>query len=128
MYVPGRYPCMALHAVLKRAVSLSEIGPVQMQGDGYTEILGGENGAIILTQPYSPGEEGKRVYLYSETENTIKEADTDEFKEMLSEILCCRRFWRAFPVNTRLRFSTGRSKSWNLIRRSMVFWLPMAKS
>ncbi len=74
-----------LHAVLKRAVSLSEIGPVQMQGDGYTEILGGENGAIILAQPYSPGEEGKRVYLYSETENTIKEADTDEFKEMLSE-------------------------------------------
>lgn len=74
-----------VHAKLKRAVSLSEIGQLWMQGDGYTEVLGGENGAVILTQPYSPGEEGKRVYLYSETENTIEEADTDEFKEMLAE-------------------------------------------
>lgn len=58
-------------ANLERAVTLSEAGPIFMQGDSYTEIIGGDGGAMIFPGIYSPEDGEGSAYVYTESENTI---------------------------------------------------------
>ncbi|MCI8512865.1 MAG: hypothetical protein HFE83_12885 [Lachnospiraceae bacterium] len=71
-----------LLAVPVCAVTLSETGPIQMQGEGYTEIIGGEEGAMIIPGAYT-ADTPKRLYCYREAENRI---DTLSFSEQESEL------------------------------------------
>jgi len=67
-----------LHLELYRAATLSEAGPIRMQGDGYTEIIGGDGVAMILPEFYNSKVERKSVYLYYEEDNTIECLDNLE--------------------------------------------------
>lgn len=60
-----------LRSQLKYAVSLEEAGPIQMQGDGYTEVLGSGDGAIIIPDFHNPQAGPKQLYVYNGQLNTI---------------------------------------------------------
>ncbi len=58
-------------ARLLRAVTLSETGQIFMQGDPYTEIIGGDGAAIILPGNGDP-------YIYYEEDNTIEKVELED--------------------------------------------------
>lgn len=60
-----------LRSQLKYAVSLEEAGPIQMQGDGYTEVFGSGDGAIIIPEFYGPQAGPKQLYAYYGQPNII---------------------------------------------------------
>lgn len=70
-------------ARLENAVTLAEAGQIWMQGASYTEVLGNEGSALIVTNAYAPVTEEKRLFLYSETEDLIEEVTDEELREML---------------------------------------------
>jgi len=74
-------------AELLRAATFSEAGPLEMQGDSYTEIIGGEGSAVIVTNAYNRKEE-KRLFFYMEEENVLEEQTGDgAVKEQILESL-----------------------------------------
>lgn len=71
---------------LKRAVSLSEAGEISMQGDQYTEIVGGDGGAMIIPDAYNPAVTKPQFFLYEEENSTIAEIP-DLSEEFLKTLL-----------------------------------------
>lgn len=67
----------------KRAITLSEAGGISMQGDTYTEIVGSEGTALIVTNAYGANDEDKQVFFYSEEGDILEEQTDDEMREML---------------------------------------------
>ncbi|MCI8453871.1 MAG: hypothetical protein HFE84_04570 [Lachnospiraceae bacterium] len=65
------------------AVTLSEVGPIQMQGDAYTEIIGGEGIAMIIPAAYT-ADAPKRLYCYIEEGNVIDDLTFSEQAEELA--------------------------------------------
>lgn len=75
-------------AKLLSAVTLSEAGGISMQGDGYTEIVAGDGGAMVIPDAYNPDVTRKQVYLYYEDDNRIERLDDavgEEIGRMLTE-------------------------------------------
>lgn len=75
-------------AKLLRAVTLSEVGGISMQGDVYTEIVAGDGGAMVIPDAYHPDVTKKQVYLYYEDDNRIERLDDavgEEIGGMLKE-------------------------------------------
>lgn len=76
----------SLSGTLYRSASLSEIGGIQMQGDGYTEIIGGDGAAMILPGIYGSENENPAVYLYIE-ESGVLEQQGDFGEEALDSFI-----------------------------------------
>lgn len=57
------------HADLNRAVTLEEVGGLLMQGDSYTEVLGGKDAALIIPNAYGGGQ--RLLYAYYESTNKL---------------------------------------------------------
>lgn len=62
-------------AGLNRAITLEEAGGLLMQGDSYTEVIGGETGALIIPNIYG-GEGQKQIYSYHEAGNLLSGPET----------------------------------------------------
>lgn len=54
-----------------RAVTLEEAGPISVQGDSYTEIMGGDGGALIVTNAYNRDDVERQFWMYEEENSTI---------------------------------------------------------
>lgn len=76
-------------ADLNRAVTLEEVGGLLMQGDSYTEVIGGKDAALIIPNAYGGGE--RQLYAYYEMTNKLTGP------EPVSE-----EFWTAGPGGSRL--------------------------
>lgn len=74
----------SLTAKPKAAFTLSEAGPLVMQGDNYTEILGGEDSALVVTNAYND-EEDSQFFLYSETYGIVEQIEDEDTKKLFLE-------------------------------------------
>ncbi len=55
-------------ARLKAAFTLEEAGPVIMQGDEYTEVLGGKDSLVVITNAYNEKAESQWLWYLEESE------------------------------------------------------------
>ena len=74
----------SLTAEPKAAFTLLEAGPLVMQGDSYTEVLGGEDSVLVVTNAYND-EEDSRFFLYSETYGIVEQIEDEDTKELFLE-------------------------------------------
>lgn len=75
-----------LYPVLERAVTLSELGGIHMQGDSYTEVFGGDHVALLLPDIYNPEAAVKKMYAYDEKTNTLS-GPIDSSEEFWEELV-----------------------------------------
>ncbi len=74
----------SLTAKPKAAFTLSEADPLVMQGDNYTEVLGGEDSALVVTNAYND-EEDSQFFLYSETYGIVEQIEDEDTKKLFLE-------------------------------------------
>ena len=74
----------SLTAKPKAAFTLSEAGPLVMQGDNYTEVLGGEASVLVVTNAYND-EEDSLFFLYSETYGIVEQIEDEDTKKLFLE-------------------------------------------
>ena len=74
----------SLTAEPKAAFTLLEAGPLVMQGDSYTEVLGGEDSVLVVTNAYND-EEDSRFFLYSETYGIVEQIEDEDTKKLFLE-------------------------------------------
>ena len=61
---------------LAAAFTLEEAGPIVVQGDRYTEVVGGRDSALVVTEPYK--EDGdSRIFWYLEDGGTVEPLPED---------------------------------------------------
>ncbi len=56
---------------LAASFTLEEAGPIAVQGDQYTEVVGGSDSAIVVTEPYKVGGDS-RIFWYLEDGGTVE--------------------------------------------------------
>lgn len=74
--------------------TLEEAGPIVLSGEAYTEVVGGEDSVIVVTNAYDQKAD-RRVLWYLEEFQTLEEV-SDEIKEMFLELLPSGKFQDAF--------------------------------
>lgn len=69
---------------LAAAFTLEEAGPIVVQGDRYTEVVGGRDSALVVTEPYK--EDGdSRIFWYLEDGGTVEPLPEDMTKLFLEQ-------------------------------------------
>ena len=61
---------------LVAAFTLEEAGPIVVQGDRYTEVVGGRDSALVVTEPYKEGGDS-RIFWYLEEGGTVEPLPED---------------------------------------------------
>ena len=69
---------------LAAAFTLEEAGPIVVQGDRYTEVVGGRDSALVVTEAYKEGGDS-RIFWYLEDGGTVEPLPEDMTKLFLEQ-------------------------------------------